>query len=237
MARQSDPVAIPVLVTRPEPDGAEFAAVLQRLYPGRLRPVVAPLMAVRPLTPPLPPGAFVGVILTSAAAVPALAPLRAGLPDLAWCVGDKTAERARAAGFRAISAGGDADALVTVIRRAGVTGRLLHLRGEDTRGNVAERLNSAGIETESLVVYRQDPVPLSAEALDLLRRPGVVIVPLFSPRTARLFADALPQDRRADLRLVCMSPAVAEAAPKGMVLVADSPDAAAMARAVGRASG
>jgi uroporphyrinogen-III synthase len=230
---------VPVLVTRPEPEATATAEILSARFGGRVRPVVAPLMAVDYLAPVLPDGPFGGVIFTSSAAVAAAALLGLTLPRRAWCVGQKTAERAAAAGFDASAAGGDADALVETVLAARPGGRLLHLRGEDARGLVAERLNSAGIETVSVVVYRQVPQPLTPEATELLRRDRVVVVPLFSPRSAGLFANALPMDHRATLHLVCMSEAVAEgvAGIGGSVTLADRPDLEAMLKAVGRVLG
>jgi uroporphyrinogen-III synthase len=232
MDRQSATVPVPVLLTRPVAEAKGFAkALTQRLGP-RVAPVIAPLMAVEHLAPTLPPGAFAGVIFTSVAGVEATQPFRPDLPHLAWCVGRKTAERAAAAGFQARSAeGGDAAALVAAITADPPGGRLLHLRGEDATGDVAERLISAGIETESLVVYRQKPQPLTAEGAALLAGEGRVILPLFSPRSATLFHAVLPAEARARLFLVAMSAAVADAArpiPCQALITARQPTAEAM---------
>jgi uroporphyrinogen-III synthase len=239
MARQSSAGPVPVLLTRPEAEGLGFRTALSRRFGAVVRPVVAPLLQLEPLDPHLPEGRFSGVIFTSAAGVSAVAGIRQALPDLAWCVGAKTALRAAEAGFRARSADGDADALVRAILADRPAGRLLHLRGEDTRGEVAERLNSAGIETESVVVYRQVPQPLSAEGRALLGSRGAVIVPLFSPRSAALFAKAA-EGAVAALHLVALSGAVARVAraiPHRSLHQADRPDAGAMLEAIARALG
>ncbi|WP_135447857.1 uroporphyrinogen-III synthase [Tabrizicola caldifontis] len=234
MARQSNVAAVPVLLTRPEAEARRFAQQLNQRFGGRLRPVVAPLMAAVHLTPGLPAGPFAGVIFTSATGVDAAVRLATALPRLAWCVGAKTADRAAKAGFRARSADGDARALVAAILADPPAGRLLHLRGQETRGEVAERLNSAGIETESAVVYRQVPQALTDEAQRLLNGGNPVIVPLFSPRSAALFA-AQAQGAQADLHLVAISPAVAEVVrnlPHRSLALAARPDAAAMLDAI-----
>lgn len=238
MARQCNAgaadAAVPVLLTRPEAEAQGFAKALVRRFEDRVRPVVAPLMAVEYLAPGLPPGPFDGVVFTSAAGVEGATRLRADLPGLAWCVGTKTAARAQSAGFRARSADGDADALVSAILADPPAGRLLHLRGEDSRGAVAERLFSAGIETVSAIVYRQVPQSLTAAASALLQMDEPVIVPLFSPRSARLFAAQVPSPRAA-LHLVVMSGAVAEAAhdiPARSTTQATRPDAGAMLDAI-----
>lgn len=233
--RSAVPVPVPVLITRPLAEGQAFSAGLSLRLGQRVRALVTPLMAVEYLIPGLPAGPFAAVIFTSASAVAGAARLQAELPRRAFCVGAATAERAQAAGFSAVSADGDADALVDMVLAASPAGRLLHLRGQDTRGEVAERLNSAGIETESRIIYRQTPQPLAPEALALLQKDAPVLVPLFSPRSARLFAAALPEDARAGVYLVAMSPAVAEAAaqvPHQALVLARRPDVKAMLDAV-----
>lgn len=243
MARQSEAssvtiVPVPVLLTRPEAEAKAFADGLVRRFGDRLRPVVAPLMAVDYLAPYLPPGPFAGVIFTSPTGVAAAVRLARDLPRVAWCVGRKTAERATAAGFHARTPEGDATQLVAAIRSDPPDGRLLHLRGEDTRGEVAQKLNSAGIVTESVIIYRQLARPFPPEGRALLMADGPVILPLFSPRSAALFATERPRDMRAGLWLVAMSQAVAEAArdvPRHALDLAEQPDARAMLDAVGRA--
>jgi uroporphyrinogen-III synthase len=195
-------------------------------------------MATEHLAPTLPPGPFAGVIFTSAAAVEAALRLGADLPKDAWCVGRKTADRAAAAGFNARSADGDAAALVAAILADPPQGRLLHLRGEDVRGEVAERLTSAGTETFSLTVYRQIARPLPPEGVALLGTLGPVILPVFSPRSATLFRAAMPGGSRATLVLVAMSDTVADAAlpiPHLALVKAVGPTAEAMLDGCGKA--
>ena len=235
MARQSTRAAIPVLLTRPEAASRAFAAALEARFEGQVRPLISPLMAPVFLTPVLPDGPFAAVIFTSATGVAAAMGLP--LPNRAYCVGAQTAARARLAGFDAASADGDAGALVAAVLANPPNGRLLHLQGEETRGNVAERLAAAGVRTDSVTVYRQEPQPLTAEALGLLGTEGVIIVPLFSPRTAALFHAAAPHGLRARLRLAAMSAAVADAVPvlpHEALEIARRPDADAMLEAVGR---
>ena len=233
MARQSRPV--PVLITRPEGPAQAFAAQLIARFGQQVSPVIAPLMAVQHLAPPLPPGQFSGVIFTSAAGVAASRHLT--LPRLAWCVGQATAGQAADAGFLTRSARGNADALVAAILADPPPGKLLHLHGEETRGEVAERLTSAGLETVSLTVYRQVAQPLPEAGRRLLQGPGPVILPLFSPRSAALFARAAP-DRHPNLHLVTISAAVDEAAraiPHQSLHTAARPDAPAMLDAIAAA--
>ena len=209
MARQSRPAApLPVLITRPEPQASRFAADLTAALDGIVAPVLSPLMAQVTLSPPLPPAA--ALVLTSESAVLAVTG-REPLPDRAWCVGGRTAAAARAAGLQAISAEGDAAALAALIASAGEQGPLLWLRGEEVAGDLAGDLAARGIALAQAVVYRQEPRPLSDTAQALLSGQAPVIVPLFSPRSARLFAQAA-RGALAPLHLCALSPAVAEAA-------------------------
>ena len=239
MARQSAPsVPVPVLLTRPLAEARTFATAVTDRFGARVRPVLAPMITLEVLSPSLPQGPFAGVIFTSAAGVEAALRLRPDLPDAAWCVGRKTADRATAAGFRARSADGDASALVAALLADPPTGRLIHLCGEDTTGDVGKRLGSAGIETVSLTVYRQAAQPLAPDGRAVLASEGPVILPLFSPRSAHLVCTAMPPDGHATLWLIAMSAAVAEAAqpiPHHALVIAEQPTAEAMLHACGKA--
>ena len=236
MAKQSAALAAtPVLITRPRAEGEAFAAALTARFGTRLRPVVAPLIAPRFLAPTIPARDYAAVVFTSAQAVEGARRLGVPLPRLAWCVGRKTAEVAKAAGFRAKSADGDAGTLAKAILADRPDGGILYLRGVDTRGNLLELLNSSGIHADVAIVYTQDPQPLTVEALALLRAPGPLLIPLFSPRTATLFRAALPPDTLAKLHIAAMSPAVTEALgdlPRAALVVALRPDAPSMLGAV-----
>lgn len=197
-----------VLLTRPAAQSASFA---QGLGAG-VRVVISPLMAPIFLTVDLPPGPLAGVIVTSQTGAEAAGRLRARLPGLAWCVGDKTADAARAQGFTVRSANGDAEALHDLILLQ-TTGPLLHLRGREARGDLARRLSASGVPTAERVVYAQEAQPLTDEAVALLTGPAPVIAPLFSPRSAEILgAECQRIKASAPLTLIAMSEAVAQAA-------------------------
>lgn len=191
-----------------------------------------PLMEPAFLSPAWPEAAYSALILTSETGVEAAARLReAGrtLPITAWCVGDRTAKVAEAAGFRAISAQGDAEALLALILASNDPGPFLHLRGREARGDIAPRLAAQGRPAHAAIVYAQEPLPLSSQAQAALSGLSPVLVPLFSPRSAALFAAQGPFT--APLWIAAISPATARAtAPlaPARLLVADHPDAAAM---------
>jgi uroporphyrinogen-III synthase len=234
MARQSAP-GIPVLVTRPQAEGEAFAAALTARFGDRVRPVVAPLIAPRFLTPVIPAHDYSAVVFTSAQAVVGACRLGVPLPRLAWCVGRRTASVATAAGFDARSADGDVDRLAEAIISAPTKGRILYLRGVDTRGNLLEKLGSSGVHADVEIVYVQEHQPLTGEAIQLLVTPAPLIVPLFSPRTAMLFRQAVPPGAQAQLHIAAMSVGVAEALadlPCASLVIANHPDAASMVASV-----
>lgn len=224
MARQSHPT---ILLTRPLAQSRRFADQVGGA-------VISPLMLPEFLDPALPAGDFSAVILTSETGVQAarrISATGAVLPNLAYCVGNRTAQTARAAGFQALSAEGDASALLALIKARHTSGRLLLLRPEDAAGDLAKDLNSARIETVSVIVYRQKPQSLTAEAATLLQGDTAVILPVFSPRSARLVAAEIRRiNGSAPLWLAALSPAVAQAFdfPADLIQIAARPDASAM---------
>lgn len=235
MARQSR--APVVLLTRPAPQSQRFAQALQARLP-LVQVVISPLMQTEWLHPPLPDRTFHALILTSETGAEAAGHLRATgtpLPETAFCVGPRTTDTARAAGFAAISADGDVHALAALIRAAQPQGPLLHIRGEDVAGNLAETLTNGGLETHSSILYAQRPCPLSPAALTLLQAEGPVLVPLFSPRSAQILAQALPPKAKAPLWIVAISPAAAteaQALSPARLAVAPHPDGGNMLQTV-----
>lgn len=234
MTSQSRP--IPVLLTRPAAQGDRFAADLRARFGAVVEPVASPLMKRELLAPDWPEGDYSCLILTSETGVEGAVHLRAAgrvLPVRAICVGDRTAAVARAAGFDAHSAQGDAESLIALILAGDDAGPFLHLRGKDARGDIAPRLAAKGRSAVAAVVYDQRAVPLTNEARRLLAGDRAVVVPLFSPRSADLLLAQGPF--AAPLRVAALSPAVAARAeglcPERMV-VAERPDGVAMMDAV-----
>jgi uroporphyrinogen-III synthase len=221
----------PVLLTRPAPQSARFAAALRDRLGDGLRIVISPLMAAEFLEPSLPIDGLRGLVFTSETGVAGFARLteRRDLP--AHSVGRATADAARAAGLTvATEAGGDAGALTAAL--AGAEGPLLWPRGEDAAVDLVAAL--APVQVRAAIVYRQAAQPATAEARALVAAETPFVLPLFSPRSAQLFAAALP-DRRAPLFVAAMSDAVAAAARDlhpARIVVAGKPDAGAMVEAL-----
>jgi uroporphyrinogen-III synthase len=222
-----------ILLTRPAVQSLRFAKELRAAVAFPLRITISPLMMPVLIPGAVPTGPVAALIFTSETGVAAYAAQSARIADRAYCVGNRTALAARALGLQVVSADGDAEALIAVLKSAAPAGLLLHLRGRDARGDVAPRLAAAGLQAEAAVVYDQQPCPPTPAASRLLRGTGPVILPLFSPRSARLFGQAVEPE--APLRIVAMSRAVADAiAPflSAPVAVAQAPTAEAMVAAV-----
>ena len=234
------PFTVPtVLLTRPAAQARDAAAALRAARPG-LRVVVAPLLDIAPRALTVAAQDYAGLIFTSVNGVAGFA-AQSDLRDRpVWSVGDATARAAAAAGFAAPvtagPAGGDAESLLRLLQEARPSAPLLHLRGRHARGDLAPRLTAAGLRCDAAVVYEQVALPLSAMGQALLAGRGPVVLPLYSPRSARLAAEACEQaPTTAPLHPVAISPAAAAAwshlRPE-LPSLASRPDGAAMLRAV-----
>lgn len=218
-----------LLLTRPEAASRRFLADCEAAWGGPIPAVVSPVMAIRPVEVRLsgPPAVLV---LTSENGAARAGELGLG-PLEAWCVGPRTAEVARAGGFRVIESGPDAERLLAALLAVRPAGPFLHLRGEHARMEVAERLREAGFDARDAVSYRQEALPPTPEAREALDGARPLVAPLFSPRSAALLAAWTP---RAPLHVVAMSEAVAEEARPivpASLTIARSPDGEAMVEA------
>ncbi|WP_395831654.1 uroporphyrinogen-III synthase [Elstera sp.] len=214
--RQKSPLGL--LITRPAEDAAATAEKLQRRG---FRPIITPLLAIAPIPDAVLPdlGDYLGLIVTSANGVRALAQSTDRRSDLIMAVGEHTAARARALGFtRVESADGDALVLVNYVsdRLDPDEGKLLHLRGETLAVDPAPMLRDAGFTVDSCTLYRAETVDrLTDEAEAALAAGTVEGVLLYSPRSATAFEAALHRGIGGEvakaLTAYCLSPAVAKA--------------------------
>lgn len=237
MTKQSQPPTI--LLTRPLAQSQRFSAELTAEL-GPVEVLISPLMRAELLDPPLSPHGFSAVIFASETAVAAALSLgrASSLPRKAFCVGDRTAAAARAGGFQATVADGDAQSLIGLILASDTPSPLLLLRGEDSTGQIAESLISAGLETVSVIIYRQTACHLTDLAAQRLLSPEPVVLPLFSPRSARLMTDECARiGARSPFLIAALSDNVADAA-RGLATnglqTADRKDSAAMVQAVAK---
>jgi uroporphyrinogen-III synthase len=230
-----------ILLFRPKPQAAAFAAALDARFPGRFRAVPAPIFAIEPLPVAVDLDGVQGLAFTSAHAVAAFAALGLASALPAWCVGAATAAAARAAGLAAVSADGDAAALARLVAgawRPGA-GEVLYLRGRHAAGDLAARLREAGVAVRDVVVYDQPPRPLQQEARALLAAGGADLLAFFSPRGARLFAAEAkaagwPLGAVAAVSISAATDAGLEGLGIGQRTVAARPDQAGMLAALAR---
>lgn len=229
------------VVTRPVEDAERIAAPLRDRG---VEVFVEPLLAV--VTAAAAEVSIDGVqafLLTSANGARALAAALKdaphGLQLPALCVGDQTMRVARELGFSSVlAADGDVESLAALVRRTlrPANGDLLHAAGSVVAGDLRELLEGDGFQVRRKVLYETRAAKGFSSAFQTLMHDGAVdCVLLYSPRTARTFADLATRDdlRDAcrDLTAYCLSQAVADALgdlPFHRVRVAPEPNQEAL---------
>ena len=178
-----------VLLTRPVDDAVQSKRRLEVLGHEVL---LAPMIRVMPVTFAVPEKSST-LIVTSANAV------RHGLANLegrewtVYCVGERTAQAAKAEGYsRIITGPGTARGLMPLLLKSSgeYKRRFTHLAGEDISYNIAAALEQNGFEAKITTVYKAQPatgVPFDAEAA--LNSGAVTHVLFYSPRTATIFEE------------------------------------------------
>lgn len=213
-----------VWITRAKPGASRTAARLRDIG---FEPIIAPLLAIENLTPPVPDLAlFNALAFTSVNGVSAFAALtpRRDLP--AFAVGDATAQAAHDAGFANVrSASGDLHALARLIGNAVADASVLVPQAETPAGDFAAALTAVGarnVSIHSLTVYRAIEMPAAAPSL-------FDAVLIHSPRAAKVLA-RLGHDALSPAVVACISQAAA--APLialGLTpVIAKSPDEASL---------
>jgi uroporphyrinogen-III synthase len=211
----TEPAARAVLITRPEPGAAETAS---RIATFGFVPVVAPVIAIRPVLAELPaPEQVQAILVTSGNAADALPPSYRQLPLLA--VGDASAARAGRAGQRVVhSAHGDAKDLAALAARLSDPGGppLLLASGRGQGAALAAELTRRGFSVLHRVVYEVVPAAtLPATAHRALEAGQLCAALFFSADTAgvfvRLVQDAALATRLGDVDALAISAATASA--------------------------
>ena len=196
-----------IILTRPEKEARDFGdRILSRLPEVKI--IISPLITIKYTQPKVDLTAFDGIIFTSSNGVEAIKGLELPRNMPCFAVGPKTAQKAAQLGFLASQGPGNADGLITLILSRPRVGRLLHIRGEHTRGNISTRLTNAGQICEHIIAYKQETLSLTTEALDAFKGGKPLILPLFSPRTAQLLiTQNVPLEHS---YMIALSEAVAE---------------------------
>lgn len=192
-----------VWITRAEPGAARTAARLRDLG---FEPIVAPLLTIENLTPPVPDLAlFAALAFTSVNGVFAFAVLTPHRDLPVFAVGDATAQAAHDAGFADVrSASGDLHALARLIAGAISNAAVLVPQAETPAGDFTAALTTAGarnVSVHSLTVYRAIETSVAAPAL-------FDAVLIHSPRAGKALAK-LGHDALAHAVPACISPAAA----------------------------
>jgi uroporphyrinogen III methyltransferase / synthase len=186
----AEPVLVPLIRTRDEPETPELTAALAAL------------------------GEYDWIAFTSANAVHALARLArraqrepASLRARALCVGPATSRAAAAEGFAPeplAEPAGDAAALIAAVRAAALPlagRRILWPRAAKAGPTLARGLREAGARVDDFAVYRTEPVPFDAAALRAELAGGRLHALTFaSPSAARSFAAGMGPDGMADAK-------------------------------------
>jgi uroporphyrinogen-III synthase len=205
-----------VLITRP---AAASQALAESLQAHGYEAVIEPLLAIVTVPTPRPIEKTEAVMITSGNAFEALGARQ--IDDLltlpCYCVGPRTAEKARAFGFRDVAAtASDGVELARFIARArpGKSAPLLHICGRDVESKGAEELRKEGWRVVSWPVYMATPVPRFTPATKArLENKRLDAVAVFSPRSAQvlktLLAESALEACCAGLAAICLSDAVA----------------------------
>ena len=235
------PVPRGVIITRPEPGLGETASVVAELG---WEPVLAPALSVRPCQVGVLPRRVAALLLTSGQAV-AMAAACVPLSVPVFAVGDRTAQKAREAGFTTVhSAHGNAQALEQLLCQqcAPALGSLLLFSGVGQGMELAASLRAQGFRVVRRVAYRADPVEALPALVDHALLAGqIAAILFFSARSAQSWLKRAPSvgmgARVRGVRAVVISDAVLktlrQAGWQGDVSVAATPDAQAMLEALG----
>ncbi len=195
-------------MTRPRAASERFVAQLPTRIRSQVEVIYSPILKIKPLPISVDTNGVRGLIFTSANGVNAAVSLGLARDMPAFCVGPATTGTAKGAGWDAQMVGATAEELVAHLLKHRPESPLLHLRGEHSRGNIAIRLTESGLTVREQSVYQQHLLPLTPEAAAVADADIPVVAPLFSPRTARQFADIWTGS--APLWLVAISQATAE---------------------------
>ena len=174
-----------LLLTRPQKDAQAFAQEVLSHQPAA-QILISPVLTITPIGTLPDLSAYAAVVFTSRHAVACFA--HAHIPKKMTCfaVGEATAEAAKKLGFSVINSAGAAQDLILLVQKTGAAGPLIHPHGQHARGQIATTLTKKGIPCAECVIYDQIETPLSIQARALLTQPQALLVPVFSPRSARL---------------------------------------------------
>ncbi len=215
-----------VLVTRPSDQAARTAKSLAKL--GH-RAVIAPVLEIVPLAFSPPEGSFDLILATSAKAFAGWRPPPALIATPAACVGEQTAEAAKAAGFQVQMVAPRAEALAKDLVSAMEAGSALYLAGRERKPILEDRARAAGWRVVVLETYGARPVAQwPPEVVDALKKGEIDAVLHYSPRSAAAALGLIGARAASGLSHFCLSADVADVcaalAPRERIFTASHPD-------------
>lgn len=194
---------INLLLTRPRESSIAFFDALSHETQQLARPIISPLIKISPLDSAYE---ILGSVIFSS--VNGVKNSPTGNGRTAYCVGAMTTKSASAAGWDAYQMGETADELIANMKHKNNTIPLVHLGGKHRRGDIVNNLSKSGFQIQHFAVYDQPSCKLNPDAGDALASKFPLLLPLFSPRTANIFAG---QCRGADhLEIIAFSAEVAD---------------------------
>ena len=190
-----------LVMTRPKQAAHRLLTQVETALGREVPHVFAPILQIQPV------GAWpeltgdIEVIVTSEHAV------RGDLSGItAHCVGGRTAEAATAQGAQVQTVAVNAEALLQDLGTRPAT--YVHLCGSHKAVDISARLTAAGLSCRDHRVYAQVAQPLSDDAREALEGEDPALLPLFSPRSARLVGGAIAKPGP-HLQVIGISDAVA----------------------------
>lgn len=199
------------IVTRPALDST---AISEALHSRGHQVILAPLIEIKPrhrVEVPLQP--YQGVCFTSANAARHV-PSGVSRQISAFTMGAQSAYAASVAGFMHIEAkGGNVEGLAAHVIKClkPNNGPLLYISGNETSGDLAGVLHSAGFAVTKLVTYDALPLPLKLSAMEIASCGGVL---LYSKRSAKLWFENLQRlEIFPRLSHICLSKQIMEVLP------------------------
>lgn len=193
-----------LVLTRPEQNANQLVTQIKESL-GRDVPVVrSPIMKISPtgFWPDL-----TGVDLVIATSAHAIHGPLDGKP--VFCVGVRTADAATLAGGDVRHCALDAASLLVWMETQPDPGTVIYLRGSHVATDIPAALTKLNIAARAAWTYRQDDLPLTDAARKVLEGTRPAILPLYSPRSARLVGQALAKIGES-LHVIAISDAVAD---------------------------
>ncbi|GGA18238.1 uroporphyrinogen-III synthase [Neptunicoccus cionae] len=194
-----------LLMIRPEPQSRAFTAAFTAQTDRAVPVIYSPVIGITPRNDVDLPDDATLLLFTSVNSVTVWSKHTTDRSPSTLCVGENTAEAARAQGFKTQSADGTGeDLLALVLAQATREDRIYYLSGNHAALDLAQALQANGLNARRIVLYDQSPVTLSKVALTALNEEPVV-VPIFSPRTARYLAEQISDVPLFKCRFLCIS--------------------------------